>query len=165
MSSFSRRHFLLLAAACPVLAGCGFEPSYGTNGAASGLLNQVVVDAPTDNETYLLVRELEDRLGRVNDGKYGLTAAVEVEELSVGRTVSGVTSRYDVVADATYALRDLGTGEVLTTGKLRNYVGYSATGTTVATLSAQDDAYERLMVILTDQIVARLWAWSAETAS
>ena len=165
MSSFNRRNFLLLAAAGPALAACGFEPTYGSKGASSHLLNQVVIDAPSTNETYLLVRELEDRLGRVSDGKYGLTTSVETEELSVGRTVEGVTSRYDVVADATYALRDMSSGEVLTSGKLRNYVGYSATGTSVATLAAQDDAYERLMSILTDQIVAELWAWSAQNAS
>ncbi|WP_299349543.1 LPS assembly lipoprotein LptE [uncultured Shimia sp.] len=165
MSSFNRRHFLLLAAAGPALAACGFEPSYGTNGSASGLLNQVVMDAPSSNETYLLVRELEGRLGRVDTGEYGLSVAVEVEEKSVGRTIDGVTSRYDVIADATFALRDMASSEVLTSGKLRNYVGYSATGTTVATLSAQDNAYERLMVILTDQIMAQLWAWSADNAS
>lgn len=165
MSSFNRRSFLLLAAAGPTLAACGFEPTYGAKGTSSHLLNQVVVDAPSDNETYLLVRELEDRLGRVNDGKYGLTAAVVVDQRSVGRTVQGVTSRYDLIGDATYALRDMSTGEVLTSGKLTNYVGYSATGTSVATLSAEEDAYARLMVILTDQIMAQLWAWSAETSS
>lgn len=165
MSSFNRRHFLLLAGAGLGLSACGFEPTYGTGGASSGLLNQVVVDAPSSNETYLLVRELEDRLGRVDVGTYGLSTAVETREISAGRTVSGVTSRYDVVADVTYALRDLSTGEVLTTGKLSNYTGYSTTGTTVATLAAQDNAYERLMIIVADQIMSRLWAWSAEMAS
>ena len=165
MSSFNRRSFLLLAAAAPALAACGFEPTYGAKGASSHLLNQVVIDEPSTNETYLLVRELEDRLGRVSSGKYGLSTSVETDERSVGRTVQGVTSRYDVVGEVTYALRDMASGEVLTSGKVENYVGYSATGTSVATVSAQDDAYMRLMVILTDQIVAELWAWSAQNAS
>mgnify|MGYP001602075682 CR=1 FL=1 len=165
MSSFSRRNFLALAAAGPVLAGCGFTPTYGTNTAASGLLNQVIVDEPNDNNTYLLVRELEDRLGRVSSGKYGLSIAVASEERSIGKTISGVTSRYDVIGEVTFALRDLASGEVLTSGKTRNYTGYSATGTSVATLAGQTDAYERLMVILSDQVMASLWAWSANGAT
>lgn len=165
MSSYNRRSFLMLAAAGPMLAGCGFTPTYGTDGKAGGLLNQVVVDEPSDNNTYLLVRELEDRLGRVSSGKYGLSISVVTEELSTGKTISGVTSRYDVVGEATFALRDIATGEVLTTGKTQNFTGYSATGTSVATLAAQTNAYERLMVILTDQIMAGLWAWSAEGTS
>ncbi|SHJ97221.1 LPS-assembly lipoprotein [Shimia gijangensis] len=165
MSSFSRRSFLVLAAAGPLLAGCGFTPTYGTDGKASGLLGQVIVDEPNDNNTYLLGRELEDRLGRVSSGNYGLSIAVVTEERSTGKTISGVTSRYDVVGDATFALRDLSSGQVLTSGKARNYTGYSATGTSAATLAAQDDAYERLMVILTDQIMASLWAWSAKSAT
>ncbi|WP_372887825.1 LPS assembly lipoprotein LptE [Shimia sp.] len=165
MSSFNRRHFLSLAAAGPLLAACGFEPVYGTRGHASGLLNQVVLDAPTDSNTYILVRELEDRLGRVPRGRYGMTVSVAVTERSAGRTITGVTSRYDVIGDATYALRDLATGEVVTSGKVQNYTGYSATGTTVATLAAQTDSHERLMVMLTDQIMVALWAWSAKAAS
>lgn len=165
MSSFNRRTFLLLATAGPALAACGFEPTYGAKGASSHLLNQVVVDAPSTNETYLLVRELEDRLGRVSEGKYGLTTSIDTSEKSVGRTVQGVTSRYDVIGNVTYALRDMATGEVLTSGKLTNYVGYSATGTSVATLSAEEDAYARLMSILADQIMTDLWAWSAQNAS
>ena len=165
MSSFNRRNFLLLAAAGPTLAACGFEPTYGAKGASSHLLSQVVVDAPSNNETYLLVRELEDRLGRVSEGKYGLTTSIDTSEKSVGRTVQGVTSRYDVIGNVTYALRDTATGEVLTSSKLTNYVGYSATGTSVATLSAEEDAYARLMSILADQIMTDLWAWSAQNAS
>ena len=39
-----------------------------------------------------------------------------------------------------------------------NFVGYSATGTTVATLAAKRDATERLMTILADEIVLQLQA-------
>ncbi len=44
------------------------------------------------------------------------------DEDSTGRTITGTTSRYDVIGEATYALRDLATGEVLTSGKIKNYV-------------------------------------------
>ncbi|MCW9043370.1 MAG: LPS assembly lipoprotein LptE [Pseudopelagicola sp.] len=166
MSSFNRRTALLsLTAACGLaLAGCGFEPTYGTGGSASKFLGEITVDAPTDNRTYILTRELEDRLGRNLNGTYGLSVSVTTDEDSTGRTITGTTSRYDVIGEATYALRDLATGEVLTSGKIKNYVGYSATGSTVATIAAQEDATERLMVILTDQIIANLLAYAATTA-
>ncbi|MBR9842491.1 MAG: hypothetical protein GYB25_04980 [Rhodobacteraceae bacterium] len=166
MSSSNRRTVLLSLAAASglMLAGCGFEPVYGNGGSASRFLNQITVDAPTGNRTYLLTRELEDRLGRNLNGTYGLSVSVKTDEDSTGRTITGTTSRYDVIGEATFALRDLATGEVLTSGKTKNYVGYSATGSTVATIAAKEDATERLMVILADQIVANLLAYAANTA-
>lgn len=166
MSSSNRRTVLvsLAAASGLMLAGCGFEPTYGQKGSASGFLGQITVDAPADNRTYLLTRELEDRLGRNLSGAYGLTVSVTTDEDSVGRTITGKTSRYDVIGEATFALRDMATGEVLTSGKTKNYVGYSATGSTVATIAAREDATARLMVILADQVVANLLAYAATRA-
>ncbi|MDV4144828.1 LPS assembly lipoprotein LptE [Shimia sp. FJ5] len=166
MSSFNRRTVLLslTAASGLTLAGCGFEPVYGSGGSASRFLNQITVDAPTDNRSYLLTRELEDRLGRNLNGGYGLSISLSTFEDSAGRTITGATSRYNMIGEATFALRDLATGEVLTSGKTKNYVGYSATGSTVATVASREDATERLMVILTDQIVANLLAYAAQNA-
>jgi LPS-assembly lipoprotein len=39
-----------------------------------------------------------------------------------------------------------------------NFTGYSATGTTVATQASKQDAEKRLMVILAEQIITRLYA-------
>lgn len=166
MSSFNRRSFLLFAAASGVtLAGCGFTPTYGQKGTASRFLNNIAVDAPTDQNTYVLVRELEDRLGRVSQGAYGLSVAVKTAEETAAKNISGVITRFDITGEATFALRDIASGEVLTSGKTQNFVSYSASGTTVATLAAETDAYERLMVILTDQIVANLMAYAAQNPS
>lgn len=161
MSLFNRRSVILMTAA---LAGCGFKPAYGPSGTASVLMNQVVIDEPTGNNTYLLVRELEGRLGRVSSGKYGLSVSVTSEQRSIAKSISGVTSRYDVLATADYALRDLDTKEVLTSGKVDSFTGYSTTGSTVATLAAETDAYERLMVILADQILSKLVIFSPNLA-
>ena len=46
----------------------------------------------------------------------------------------------------------------MTSGTVNNFTAYSATGSTVATLAAERDALERLMVILGDQITTRLFA-------
>jgi len=67
MSSFNRRSLLLTPLA---LAACGFTPVYGPGGTGSKLQNQVLVAAPDDRDTFLLVRRIEERL--VRPGKRGL---------------------------------------------------------------------------------------------
>ena len=63
-----------------------------------------------------------------------------------------------LIGAADFTLVEAGTGRTITTGRVEDFVGYSATGTTVATVAAQRDAQERLMTILADQIVLRLQA-------
>ena len=75
---------------------------------------------------------------------------------------TNITSRFNVIGKATYALRDLGDGKVLQSGAVDSFTGFSATGSTAATQAAQRDAHERLMTILADQITAQLVARAAE---
>ena len=155
MSSLSRRALIALPLA---LAACGFAPVYGPGGAGTVLQNNVTVAEPDTQEGYLLTRHLETRLGRAGAGRFALstTIATTVEGLAINR--QGDITRYNMLGAVEYALRDLQTGEVVTSGTVDNFTGYSATGTTVAALAAERDARERLMVILGDQIVARLFA-------
>jgi LPS-assembly lipoprotein len=167
MSSFNRRSFLLSAAALGLpLGGCGFTPVYGPGGGGQNLLNNVLVDEPNAKDSYLLVRELEDRLGQPGvNAQYGLSLAVSLDESAVGRTVAQETDRFDVIGEVTYALRGLENKEVRSSGKVSSFVSYSASGTTVSELAARQDAYERLSVILADRIVAELQATEAASAS
>jgi LPS-assembly lipoprotein len=156
MSSFKRRLFLLGSAA--LVAGCGFAPAYGPNGAAQSLQGTIAVDEPDSRAGYLLTRALEDRLGRPSPARYGLAYSINLDEDPIAISSSNVTTRFNLLGRITYALRDLATGEVLTSGKLDSFTSYSASGTTVATQAAERDAEERLMVILADQLTTRLIA-------
>ena len=49
-------------------------------------------------------------------------------------------------------------GQKVGAGKVQSFTSYATTGTTVATMTAETDAYKRLMVILADQVVTRLMA-------
>ncbi len=154
MSLFSRRIFCFgLFAALPA---CGFTPVYGPGGAGSALQNAVLVDTPITREDYLLTRELETRLGRANPGRYGLSYSITVGSESVAISKDNVTARFNLLGNATFALRDLETLAVVTSGKASNFTGYSASGSTVATQAAERDARERLMVILANQIITQL---------
>lgn len=150
-----RRGFLLGSLA---LGACGFTPAYGPNGAAGRLQGNVLVDEPADRDSYVLVQQLESRLGRAAAPRYGLSLALDVKTERMAIAANNITSRFNVIGKVTYALRDMGDGAVLTTGTVDTFTGYSATGSTAATQSAERDAHARLMVILADQITTRLIA-------
>ncbi|WP_415401225.1 LPS assembly lipoprotein LptE [Tateyamaria sp. SN3-11] len=151
-------HWFKSALLCLALAACGFTPVYGPGGAGTQLQNRVQVDRPIDRDGFLLVQRLEERLGRAGDPAYTLAV-----DLNVGREARAIDSdgdirRFHMIGDATYTLTEMATGAVVRSDTVDNFVGYSATGTTVATLAAQRDAQERLMTILADEIVLQLQA-------
>ena len=139
-----------------VLGACGFTPVYGPNGAGALLQNRVLVDKPDDRAGFLLVQRLEERLGRTSDPAYRLAVDLAVREEDRAIDPDGDIRRFHLIGTAEYALREAGTDVVVRTDTVDTFVGYSATGTTVATLSARRDAQERLMTILADQIVLQL---------
>ncbi|MEO0502789.1 MAG: LPS assembly lipoprotein LptE [Pseudomonadota bacterium] len=143
---------------CLSLAACGFTPVYGPGGAGSELQNRVLVDPPVDREGFLLVRQLEDRLGRTGDAAYRLSVNLTLAQENRAIDPDGDIRRFHLIGTATYELRDAATGDIVRADAVDDFVGYSATGTTVATLAARRDAQERLMTILADQIVLQLQA-------
>lgn len=151
------RRAVILGALC-ILPACGFAPVYGPGGAGTALQGQVAVDAPVTRDAYLLTRDLETRLGRADPGRYGLSYAITVGAESIAISKANVTTRFNLLGDVTYALRDLDTQAVITSGRVSNFTGYSASGSTVATQAAEEDARARLMSIMADQIVTRLIA-------
>ncbi|WP_299643929.1 LPS assembly lipoprotein LptE [uncultured Ruegeria sp.] len=157
MSSFDRRTFLLMPLA---LVACGFEPVYAPGGSGSALYGRVEVSAPNTVESYLLVQNLEQQLGRsagsVND--YKLDVQVSTVTRGAAITTTNETQRYTIDGSAQYALRSNATGQIIASGSVADFVSYSAAGSTVSTLADERDAKERLMVILSSQIMNRLYA-------
>ncbi|MGC1502959.1 MAG: LPS assembly lipoprotein LptE [Sulfitobacter sp.] len=150
------RRIMLLAPL--VLAACGFEPVYAPGGSGATLQNRVAVDPPGSQDSYLLVRELENRLGRSDDPAFALSMVINTSQAQLAIDREGDTGRFNRIANVQYSLRNLATGQILTSGKVENFVGYSATGTTVETLAGEQNSQERLMNIMADQIVDRLYA-------
>ncbi|ALG91576.1 MAG: hypothetical protein CL814_00440 [Confluentimicrobium sp.] len=159
MSSSDRRAFLLLLAALP-LAGCGFEPAYGTGGPAERLKNSIRVADPTDRHSYNLVGRLEERLRRPVTPRYMLDYTLTTESVRLAITPAQEITRYNITGKVDFTLTEIATGETVYTGSVNSFTGYSASGTPVATQTAERDAYDRLMIILADQMVTRLIASS-----
>ncbi len=156
MSLLNRR--FIIALPLLVLAACGFQPVYGPGGTGTALQNAVQVDAPNDAYSYTLVREIETRLGRAASPRYALALTVDTSEEGLAIDSEDNTTRYNLVGKVEFALRNLSSGQIEVSGNVENFTGYSATGSTVATLAAERDAQKRLMVMLADQLVTRLYA-------
>ena len=102
------------------------------------------------------MRHFEQRLGRTDSPRYRLTWDLTTSEDGIAVTATQETTRFEVLGTLGYALSDMTTGAVLASGTVRNFTGYSATGTTVAARTDQLDANRRLMIILADEVLTRL---------
>lgn len=139
-----------------MIAACGFAPAYGPGGKATKLTGAVRVQDPSDKNGFDLVERLEERLGRPEAPRYDLAYTITTESVGVGFTADNKITRYNLKGVIDYALTEQATGARITGGRVQSFTAYSATGSTVAQLAAEEDAAYRLMRILADQITARL---------
>jgi LPS-assembly lipoprotein len=149
-----RRAVLALLIALPA---CGFTPAYAPGGPAAGLQNSIRIDDPTDKNAFDLVERLEERLGRPQAAPYRLGYTITTSPIGVGISPENAITRYNLTGSVDWSLTDA-TGARIAGGRVDNFTSYSATGSTVAGLAAEEDASFRLMRILADQIVIRLIA-------
>ena len=142
------------------LAGCGLTPVYGPGGGGGKLFGKVRPRDPQTYQDFAFNRRLGERLGG-EGSDYDLDYRITVGVVAQAITTDEVTNRYSLNGTADYALTDRA-GRVLAQGRVSNFSSYSTTGTTIATLSAEGDARNRLAGMLADQVVTRLLAASAQ---
>lgn len=157
--AFGRRSVLALM----LVSGCGFVPALGTDSPARGLMGAVRADSPTTQADYDFVARIEERLGRSDQPKYDLRFKIVIEKEGVGITAEGATTRYVLTGSAEWALIDAVSGDLLASATVRNFAGWSATGSTIAGLAAEEDAQRRLVRLLADQVVAAVTTRMAAT--
>ena len=155
MSSCNRRSLILLPLA---LAACGFTPAYAPGNPASGLQGRVRVAEPKDRNAFDLVERLEERLGLPTAARFDLGYTIRTEANRVGITPDNTIQRFHLTGSVDWSLTEIETGTRVAGGKVQNFAAYSATGSTVAGLAAEEEAGLRLMRMLADQIVTRLIA-------
>ncbi|WGV15323.1 LPS assembly lipoprotein LptE [Fuscovulum ytuae] len=157
MSLSDRRQFLFGLSLLP-LAACGFTPAYGPEGGASALRGQVEVQTPQSKPDFDFASRIIARLGDTSNAAYSLGYVISASRESGGVTAANVTTRYTLLGSATWTLTEQPSGTRVAGGTVRAFTSWSATGTTVAGLAAEDDAYRRLSVMLADQVILRLLA-------
>ena len=155
MSWFNRRSFLLMPLA---LAACGFSPTLAPGSAAAGLQGKIRVADPTDKNGFDFLQHMEERLGRPESPSYDLAYSISTVSAGIGVNPQGETQRYNLTGVINWTLTRRADQTVVTSGRAQSFTSYSATGTTVAELSAKVDAAVRLMGILADRIVTNLQA-------
>ena len=152
---WSRRAALAVAL---LAAGCGFTPVYGPGGAGTRLHGQVRVADPQTADDYAFLRRMTERLGPAETGRYDLAYTLRVAVLPQAITPDEVTTRFSLNGTATYRLTDSATGATVAQGEVSNFTSHSTVGTVIATNAAEQDARNRLALMLADQVVTRLLA-------
>ncbi len=151
----TRRAVLLAPLA---LAACGFSPALAPGGPGAALTGTVRAADPQTKAAFDFVERIEERLGRPGDTRFDLAYTITTETVGVGITADSRITRYNLKGVIDYRLTETATGAEVAAGRVQSFTAYSATGSTVAGLAAEEDAATRLMRILADQIVARLTA-------
>ncbi|MEO8243233.1 MAG: LPS assembly lipoprotein LptE [bacterium] len=152
-----RRAVLVMLA----LAGCGFTPAFGTRGAAQKLMGTVRAGVPHNGNDFNFVRRIDERFGPPDVGLYDLSYSITTTSNGVAITPDGAITRYNLSGRLDWTLTRHSDGLRMAGGTFDTFTSYSATGSTVAGLAAREDAGRRLMVILADEVVARLTAEAA----
>ena len=149
-----RRRFLFGFTA---LSGCGFLPANGPASQVDKLYHSVFIQAPTNRVEFELVRHLEGRLGRALNRKYNLLFTLNIDQKAAVVSAAQETDRFSLVGTLDYSLIDAN-GSVILKATETSFTSYASTGTTLATEQSKRDSEDRLMVILGDQLNARLLA-------
>lgn len=157
--SWSRRSVLLAALA---LAACGFAPVYGPGGTGTRLQDKVRTADPRTPDDFAFAGRIAERLGP--DGtRYELDWRLRIAVVPQAITPDEITTRYSLNGTASYVLTEIASGRTVARGQVSSFTSYSTTGTTIATLAAEQDAHRRLARLLADQVVTRLLALDPAT--
>lgn len=149
----SKRQSVLLLLFTLGAASCGFTPVYAPDSEAPAKLSEFSVAPPSNSRaSFLLVSELENRIGRnVNGNKiFKHNISLSFENLGLFNR----SNRGQLVGSITYSVVSTKDGRSLYSGSVNNVVTFVTDGRT--TTSPFDDALERLVTILADQIIAKL---------
>lgn len=142
------------------LTGCGFEPMYDEGAPAAEMLGRIAVGPVEGAPAFEMRERLTERLGGGADADFVLDVDLDLRRTGVALTQQNVTTRFNIIGTAEFALRPAAGGAAVVTGQVRSITGYSApdseTASAFASLSAERDAESRLARTLADQIVLRL---------
>jgi LPS-assembly lipoprotein len=153
--SWSRRSVMLAALA---LAGCGFSPVYGPDGVGRKFFGQIRSADPKTPDDFSFAGRIAEQMGPDSNPRFELGYRLRIAVVPQAITPDEITTRYALNGSADFVLTESASGRVVTRGQVSSFTSYSATGTTIATMTAEQDAHERLARMLADQVVTRLIA-------
>jgi LPS-assembly lipoprotein len=150
-----------LVALCLGVAGCGYHPLYGqrATSVSSEDLARVYVSGIPDRPGQVLRNDLIQRLnpnGQATRPVDTLTVGLSVASTGVSLSRDNTTSRTSITTTAKYTLVDSATGKALFSGTSRATDAYDVLISDYATLVSRDDAVDRAIREVSDDIRTRL---------
>ena len=159
----SRLPTILLMVAALALAGCGYQPMYGssaTNPGVAGSLAAISIPEPTDRPGQLIRNELISSMqAGKGEEKYLLNLTTTVADNGVIQKKQPAVTREAILITTNYELIDRNTGKVVTKGTTFARVPYDVIRQPFADLQAQKDATERAAREVGADIRTRLAAY------
>lgn len=152
-----RRKFIAGFAALTAVAGCGFRPVYSEGEAGAGLRGAIRADDPSSRNDFDFVAAFEDLIGRPTAPRFGLSYDITKRQINGGSVQGRGATRVQIFGKLTFQVTDLATGAVRASGEIEQNATYSTTTTQFATHTAREDAELRLMRMLADALVTRLF--------
>lgn len=153
----------LLALPLLGLAACGFEPLYARRGAGSAAampeMAQIAIPPIPDRAGQMLRNELRDRLtptGLPGTPRWRLDVSLNetTTDLVILRDATATFAKY--VGDARWVLVDLSNNAPATRGRIRRIASYSISSSEFASLQAEQDARQRVVTAIAEDIRLRL---------
>lgn len=166
--SWSRRRFCRLGlrvgatVALGGLAGCGFQPLHGQADSGSPVtmgLSSVRVEPLRDRVGQQMHNFLRDRLnpqGQPASPSYSLRVQVTETLSETGVRRDETATRANLRINASFSLFDFGGGEELFTGRSSSTTSYDILENPFATTVSEEDARERALREVADDIQTRL---------
>jgi len=155
-----------LLALAPALAGCGFQPLYGSGGSAgtgraeaNAALMQVDIATIPERRGQQLRNLLIDRFyetGRPERSRYRLDASFQAGEQKLAVRKDASAERAQLAMTAQYRLVDATTGKSVFNASSRSFVSYNVPDDQFAALSLTDSAYQRGLEQIADDITVRV---------
>jgi LPS-assembly lipoprotein len=160
MTRFVKRFSLLLGFTV-LLAGCGFQPLYGTAGGTRNLpadLARIQIAPIPDRLGQQVRNTLLDQLnpgGEPSGADYKLTVKLDLDRQGLGYRQDESITRVNLRLVATYELRD-GADKIVLAGTGRSIASFDVVQKDFSTLTAERDGEERMADDVATQIVIQL---------
>ena len=150
----------IAAAACALVAGCGFEPLYARKtGSAPSPLAKIRIEPIADRIGQQLHNLLLDRLnpkGRPVAARYILSINLSESLQQLGVRKDEVATRANLVMRASFRLARANDDTTLLKANAMSANSYNILRSEFATLSAENDARARAVRELSDEIMTRI---------
>lgn len=145
------------------LTACGFQPVYGTRGLDTNIqkaYQSIAISNIPDREGQILRNHLIDRLHlRATPAQPAYVLNVSpingyVVRLGIARDATTTRAQYE--ANAYVSLKDMATGDVVLERQVRSLAAFNILSSEFQTVVTEEDAQERVLNDLADQIETQL---------